>query len=658
MRKTFKIILIAALAFFTVGNGFAQPEEHLIPLRSNPIQFADAHRFELQRSSMAFLADTIVFPSTGLHDDFSYNSNRPDTSLWDLSFSNPPLEIEPSGVFINRTWAIAPINLGVCTFDGIKWNGQPYNDLANVNSTGRCDDLVSKPINLSARSVADSVYLSFWYEPQGRGYAPNAQDSFLLDFNIPAWNPDQFTTVWKNVWFTEGYTPSLNDTNFHLVLIKLDSASYFTNGFRFRFHNYASQCGSNDHWHLDEVVLKNNRSINDTLAGDVGFVYPPTSGLKDFQAVPHTHYKPSMMASNFNVQIRNNDLASRNITYWYYVYDETNTALTTYPNTTGAVDICPTYFSSGYMNSAAITNPTISYSYPQSPVNSDSTTFVIKHVLKENASTFDTCTTLQKFYNYYAYDDGSAEVGYGLYGQFSQLAYKFTMSNVLTQDTLKAIQMYFLPVQDISNLQERTFTLKVWADGGNQPGSVIYSQRTQSPTYNFETPNRFVSYGIDSGTVVLTAGQTYYIGWEQQAIDRLYIGFDFNDDHHDKIYYNTSGNWNTSIFNGSLMMRPVFGNVYPVGQDETGIQVQQASSAPFSIFPNPANAQITISSLNNSQGKLRSTILDISGRNVSASQMLADGTIDISSLSVGVYFIQLRNEMGELLGTQKFVKSY
>ena len=58
MRKTFKIILIAALAFFTVGNGFAQPEEHLIPLRSNPIQFADAHRFELQRSSMAFLADT------------------------------------------------------------------------------------------------------------------------------------------------------------------------------------------------------------------------------------------------------------------------------------------------------------------------------------------------------------------------------------------------------------------------------------------------------------------------------------------------------------------------------------------------------------------------------------------------------------------------
>jgi hypothetical protein len=106
------------------------------------------------------------------------------------------------------------------------------------------------------------------------------------------------------------------------------------------------------------------------------------------------------------------------------------------------------------------------------------------------------------------------------------------------------------------------------------------------------------------------------------------------------------------------MMRPVFGNVYPVGQDETGIQVQQASSAPFSIFPNPANAQITISSLNNSQGKLRSTILDISGRNVSASQMLADGTIDISSLSVGVYFLQLQNEMGELLGTQKFVKSY
>src|SRR6201999_671137 len=149
-------------------------------------------------------------PAQGLFDDFSYNSHRPDTSIWDLGFHSvfPAGEIEPSGVFINRTWASAPVNLGVCTFDGIKWNGQPYNDLAPTNSTGVCDDLVSRPIDLSMYTPADSLFLSFWYEAKGKGYAPNPQDSFMLDFNVPAWNTHGTdTTIWKNAWYSEGFTP-------------------------------------------------------------------------------------------------------------------------------------------------------------------------------------------------------------------------------------------------------------------------------------------------------------------------------------------------------------------------------------------------------------------------------------------------------------------
>jgi hypothetical protein len=38
------------------------------------------------------------------------------------------------------------------------------------------------PINLSADSVGDSVYLSFFYQPQGNGFYPSNGDSLMLFF--------------------------------------------------------------------------------------------------------------------------------------------------------------------------------------------------------------------------------------------------------------------------------------------------------------------------------------------------------------------------------------------------------------------------------------------------------------------------------------------
>jgi hypothetical protein len=645
-----KKLIFSSILFFAFANLFAQVGEQIVPLTINPIQASEYLKRASSRNSnsaIASILDTIALPSTGLRDNFSYDSHRPDTTLW-FDVTNAG---DPTGVFVNRTWAIAPINLGVCTFDGLDYKGQPYDSAASVNSNEPCDELVSRWIDLSPYTVADSVYLSFWYEAKGRGYAPNTSDSFLLDFNIPAWDPNSLTHVWKNIWYKEGYNPSFADTNFHLVLIKLDSASYFTKGFRFRFRNWASACGSNDHWHLDEVYLKSNRNMFDTIPGDVAFVYPPSSGLTDFWSVPHTHYKPTMMAANYDVPMRNNDIIARNITYWYYAYDESHTQYYQYPNASGAVyNNFDTYWNSGYGNLASVTNPGIGFNFPQTAINLDSGTYEVKHVLKQNATTIDTCTTEQKFYNYYAYDDGTAETGYGLYGSNSSLAYKFTLP-VGISDTLKAIQMYFLPVQNLLNLEPEEFYLTVWGDQANQPGTIIYQEKTHHVGYNFETPDKFISYGIDSGTVVLAG--TFYIGWQQLGIDRMYIGMDFNDDHHDKIYYNTTGNWNTSIFTGSLMMRPVFGDNY----DASGINENSLANN-FSIYPNPANDQVTISGIKEGQGNLTTSILDISGREIISAQKLnADNFVDVSSLSAGLYLLQLKNEHGDLIGTQRLVIS-
>ncbi|MDQ3108352.1 MAG: hypothetical protein M3R17_00515, partial [Bacteroidota bacterium] len=257
MLKTRFLILIFCATFICSGKIFAQ--EELVPLTFNPEQAADAARFAAQRSAAVAPADTVIMPLAGFRDKFEYESHRPDSLLWETDPQYYPNAIG-SGVYINRTWAMSPVNLGVCTFDGLQWNGEPYVALASQNSTGPCDELISRALNLgkidnpndSILAVGDSLYFSFWYQAGGRGYMPNTQDSILLDFNVPAWNPQPTTYVWKNVWYKLGYNAG-SDTSFHLVMIKIDSASYFTPGFRFRFRNYASQCGSNDHWHIDDI---------------------------------------------------------------------------------------------------------------------------------------------------------------------------------------------------------------------------------------------------------------------------------------------------------------------------------------------------------------------------------------------------------------------
>lgn len=49
---------------------------------------------------------------------------------------------------------------------------------------------------------------------------------------------------------------------------------YLYNGFQFRFKNYASLTGNNDHWHIDYVRLDKNRSVTDTSISDIAFSMP------------------------------------------------------------------------------------------------------------------------------------------------------------------------------------------------------------------------------------------------------------------------------------------------------------------------------------------------------------------------------------------------
>ena len=91
-------------------------------------------------------------------DDFSNDNFYPDSMLWKENL-----------VFVNRTYALNPITLGVATFDGLDQNGRPYNINLSTSDSQDADTLTSHHINMS---LVDSAYFMFFYQPEGLGNDP------------------------------------------------------------------------------------------------------------------------------------------------------------------------------------------------------------------------------------------------------------------------------------------------------------------------------------------------------------------------------------------------------------------------------------------------------------------------------------------------------
>jgi hypothetical protein len=115
---------------------------------------------QFNKSSRDF-QDSISLPFV---EDFSYSGNHADYDKW-LGFS----------VQINGNLPLKPPTIGVATFDGLNWKGNPY---SNSTTSGNADTLTSKPFRL-AYAPSDSLYLSFFYQPGGRGNFPEFIDSLI-----------------------------------------------------------------------------------------------------------------------------------------------------------------------------------------------------------------------------------------------------------------------------------------------------------------------------------------------------------------------------------------------------------------------------------------------------------------------------------------------
>jgi hypothetical protein len=461
-------------------------------------------------------------------------------------------------------------------------------------------------------------------------------------------------TEWYTVWSSEGmkldsFYNNYNTYSRQVMIPITDSARYFRKDFQVRFFNYASLSSANvpswrsntDQWNVDYIYLNINRSRSDTSFRKITFAEKAPSMLKRYESMPYNQYKNdpvNEMADSALLYITNLDDEAYNTDYFYRVEEIDGTFNHIYDG--GGCNL-PPYFQFGYQKcdqtcGAAHACPPVNYIYSLG-FGKDSALFRVEHRINgfTAADTIgDTLYYDQKFYNYYAYDDGSPENGYGINSVFGRVAYRFRIN---VSDTLRAVRMFFNRTQNEAN--DQFFTLLVWRDNNGEPGEIIYSQDNLRPKFTNDL-YRLGTYYLNEPVPVTSV---FYIGWLQTTSDNLNIGWDAFKDASNNIYYNVTGAWEKTAFTGSMMMRPVLGKEF----DPTGIEDKNIPDSQLLVYPNPnrnGTLNIKITGLKNQQIYYAGEIMIYNVYGQILKELPYNNQINIGDLADGMYLIRFQDK--------------
>jgi hypothetical protein len=177
--RSFKIYITSVLVFLSFN---VISQEYARGISINEIVKKEYEENILNNNNIrnAEETDGIVLP---FFDDFSTSKIYPDQMLWD-GYS----------VFVSNDIAYQPTNTGAATLDAINGKGVVYKDASW--SPFKADTLLSRNIRLDSiwsplpreLTPSDSIYLSFFYQPQGVGDKPDLSDSLLLEFSVETGN--------------------------------------------------------------------------------------------------------------------------------------------------------------------------------------------------------------------------------------------------------------------------------------------------------------------------------------------------------------------------------------------------------------------------------------------------------------------------------------
>lgn len=449
--------------------------------------------------------------------------------------------------------------------------------------------------------------------------------------------------VWERVWASPGMSleefEKLYGTICKQVLIPINDAKYLNAGFQFRFRNIASLeyesdeawAGNVDFWIIDYVRLNRMRSMADTAIDDVAFAENPGSLLKEYTAMPWSHFivnSSSHLKTTFATKLTNLYNVTKNTTYEQRVLDEEQNLIGSYSG--GSYNIDP-FFRSGYQTYAPHATPQLAnITFPS--VTNDSLSITMYHIFKEAGSgdqnpKNDTAVYQQNFYNYFSYDDGTPESGYlvtsSVYPYTTCLAMDFTLAHA---DTLRAIRMYVnRPINEESPYE---FNVVLWEDDNGKPGNEIYKELIEQE-YSRDI------YGMQHFELQepQAVQGKIYVGYQTLSSRFLNIGFDQNTDASSHVFYRTASSWQNSFVKGTPMIRPVVGKKYEY------TQISEYPQVYVEVYPNPASDMLYINSINSIY---EVEVYSLNGQLLKQQQNVSH--IDVSSLSQGIYMVRVKGD--------------
>ena len=582
-RTLFISILCLFLLSFVISSKAqtlsTQPGLQIVPI-PHLIEKTDKPGQNLRTQAVG---DTISLP---FWDDFSVvrkDENgrviyQADTTKWMPSSKD---------VRINYTAGINLPSLGVATFDGVNAFGIPHHS-SDPQATGLADSLISRPINMAAvpENERNTVFFSFFWQFKGLGEFPDAEDSLRLQFKN---NAGEWITQW-----VQGGNLEITD-EFEQEIFQVNDPTFFHAGFQFRFQSFGRLSADFDVWHVDYVFLNKNRTIGNTTYLDRALTTRPTSIFKDFTAIPMNQFRlnPAKYIDTSSVEFFNLDVLLQPIEYTALVRNKLTGELIDMMDDKAVVNPIPQGLERRTIKASPVDPATLNteadslYLETEIHIISGDTLLNEKGEIYQESVNYvvnDTARSTFVLHDYYAYDDGSAEVGVGVNQNQGKIAYQFILEE---PDSLTHIDIYFPAIASQSSVP---IILFVWSALDREGVEQVLRDEnfTAQRPANIDEPT---AYKLSKPVIVR---DTFYIGFQQLTQDFLAVGLDKNTDSGDKIFFNVTGAWqqNTDI-QGSLMMRPRFGESETV----VGIDDEIQKEKTLNVYPNPSTGQFQVKGL-------------------------------------------------------------
>ena len=497
------------------------------------------------------------------------------------------------GATLSTTVANAAPSIGTLLLDGIDEKGRPYSIVQFEQ--GFTDRITSQPINLSELSLAEanSVYLSFYWQPGGKAEMPDSNDNILLQFLDK-------DSLWVNVWEQSG---GLTAERFFFTpqIIQL-LPEFLHNGFQFRFQIQGRSSGPFDSWILDYVYLNKNRALTDLSFPDRALTVSNTRPFEKYAAIPLFLLKKDadLAWKTTSNEFKNLDRGFRAMEYSFEIREKGNQTLVKSINSNTPFNPVPIAqerrtFTSNLILEVPLPEEEMDYEIVSYLVTGDGLLSGIENGVtvtypEVDFRINDTVRTVIPMRDFLAYDDGSVDYSAGINQRSGMLAVRYEVSSSVY---LKGISINFTNFTQLGGVID----LMVWKELEEAP---IYKKEVFIPTK--ESLNEFGYFEIDQN---IEMNGTFYVGFTQFTNDFLYVGLDKTYDNGSEIFFNATGSWvQNETVEGSLMMRAHLLETPP-------FENESEASIPLKIYPNPVLGLLVI------EGKVDAlNIYDPMGRNI------------------------------------------